>query len=111
VKKSSGKQKRFSSAERLRLIRQYRKSGLTQKQFAQQNGIRLGTFEQWLLRERKRDVRRDWSKGFQEVKLPLTLSSNAWAAELSLEAGLSLRLSSSAPVHWVCDLVKGLRPS
>jgi hypothetical protein len=93
------------------LIRQYRQSGLTQKQFSEQNGIRLGTFQQWLLRERKRYAGRDSSKGFQEVKLPLTLSSNAWAAELSLEAGLSLRLSSSAPVDWVCELVQGLRPS
>ena len=90
------------------MIDRYRSSGLTQRQFAGENKIRLGTFQQWLLRERKKTFRNGSGNGFREVPLSTILSPDRWSAELVLGASLSLRLSHSAPVEWVCSLVKGL---
>jgi hypothetical protein len=44
--------KRFSPAERSRLLNDYRASGLTQREFAAQAGISLACLSIWLRRER-----------------------------------------------------------
>jgi hypothetical protein len=108
MKKLTRRRGRFTSQERAALIGRYRISDLTQKQFAEENQIRLGTFQQWLMRERRKTSLNGSGNGFREVPLPAILSHERWAAELVVGPGLSLRLSHSAPVDWVCSLVNGL---
>ena len=54
--KSSIRRKRTTSAERLQILETFRLSGLTQKEFARQNGIGLSTFYAWMGKSRRRDA-------------------------------------------------------
>jgi len=108
MRKKFRRLKRLTSQERAELIDRYRVSGMTQKQFAEENQIRLGTFQQWLLRERKKASPNGSVNGFRQIPLSAIISPDRWSAELVLGTSLSLRLNSSAPVDWVCALVKGL---
>ena len=97
----------MSAEERSRLVSLFRGSGLTQAEFAGQQGIRHSTLHHWLYRsEAKMKIR----PRFQEVSVT-SLLSPPWVAELSINPGLTLRLSSTAKADWIGAVVNALRPS
>jgi transposase-like protein len=103
---STSGRRRLSAEERSRLISLYRGSGLTQSEFARQEGLKLSTLRQWLYRSA---VKKKTRTRFQEV--PVTsLLSPPWVAELSLNPGLTLRLSAAAEADWIGTVVSALRP-
>lgn len=101
------RRQRVSAEERSRLVCLFRASGLTQAEFAQQQGIKLSTLHQWLYRgvpKKKARTR------FQELPVP-SLFAPTWMAEIALGGGLTLRLSASANADWIGSVVRALRQS
>lgn len=99
--------RRVSAEERSRLVSLFRASGLTQAQFAEQQGIKLSTLHLWLYRGARR---KNKPPRFCEVPVS-SLVSTAWAAELVLGSGMTLRLSAAAKADWICTVVSALRQS
>ena len=100
---------RLTPQKRSRLVAQYRASGLTQSQFAQQHGLKLSTLRQWIYRpEGQRSPLGTPRPAFQEVPLSGLAFLESWAAEVRLPAGIVLRLNAQANVEWVGALVERL---
>src|SRR5947208_2924284 len=88
---------RWTPQERAQLVAKYQASGLTQREFAQQYGVKLSTFQQWVYRPRcPARVSRRKRPAFQEVAITEVPFLNCWAAELQLPRGVTLRLNSHA---------------
>ena len=93
----------------VRIAEQFEQSGLTQKQFAQQQGLRLSTVQSWIYRRR-----RQASRGpVPPVRLlPVEVSSTPVAESGSLEVitarGVRLRVPAGADVDYVARLVAAL---
>ena len=104
---SSGQQ--FSAAERERFLAKYQASGLTQREFAREHGVKLRSLRHWLYGfSSKQRVARPAKLAFREVNwggIPLLES---WAAELRLPNGLVLRLNGQASADWVGALIERL---
>ena len=70
------------------IIARYRQSGLSSRQFCEQEGLTYRTFEEWERRQR----RAERSKGqFVEVKAP-SVTASSWAVEVELPNGVRLRV-------------------
>ena len=70
------------------IIARYRQSGLGSRQFCEQEGLTLRTFEKWYGRIRRSES----SPGkFVEVK-PLVAGTGPWAVEVELPTGVRLRV-------------------
>lgn len=92
-----------SAVEREEWVRKFRASGLTQREFGLQQGLKLSTLQYWVNRERRPTIRRRGRpKGpvFAEVKLPVAAVGRGWAAELVRPDGATLRIG--------CDLSPAL---
>lgn len=72
--------------EREALIAEYEKSGLTQKAFAQREGIKFCTFTAWLMRRKRHQV-----PVFAEVALP---GGGSNPVEVILPEGVTVRGSN-----------------
>jgi hypothetical protein len=99
----------YSAQKRRQLVSKYRASGLSQSQFAEQQGLKLSTLRQWIYRlgpPRRRLVHPP--PAFQEVPLAGVLFPENWAAELRWAGGMVLRLHAQADVEWVGALVERL---
>lgn len=99
--------RKFTPAERQRLVALYRTSTLTQAQFAREHDLRLYTFQQWLYRKRARPKR----PVFKELLLPAASPGASWSAEISLGADITVRLGSVADAKLIAEVVKRLRRS
>ena len=105
----ASKRPHSTQQEREQLVAKYQASGLTQREFAQQHGVKLGTFQQWVYRPRlPHPIARRKKPGFQEVSLTEVPFLNGWAAELQLPRGVALRLNSHANAQWIGALVQKL---
>src|SRR6266702_3027749 len=103
--------KRHCSTRQAReqLVAKYQASGLTQREFAQQHGVKLGTFQQWMYRPQSpHRITRTKKPAFQEVSITEVPFLNSWAAELQLPRGVALRLNSHANAEWIGALVQKL---
>jgi hypothetical protein len=77
-----------SAAEWSAIIARYRQSGMGSRQFCEQEGLRLRTFEKWYGRIRRSET----SKGkFVEVKAPEG-TAGPWAVEVEFPTGVRLRV-------------------
>jgi hypothetical protein len=77
-----------SAVEWSGIIARYRQSGLGMKEFCEQGGLTLRTFEEWYRRVRRSET----SKGrFVEVKSERP-SAGPWAVEVELPNGVRLRV-------------------
>lgn len=103
---SFGRQ-RVSAGERTRLVSLYRGSGLTQAEFARQQGVNLFTLRQWVRRSEAKAQKKIPAR-FHELPVGSLLSSH-WLAEISLECGLTLRVGAAAQPEWVGAVVNALR--
>ena len=77
-----------SAVEWSGIITRYRQSGMGMKAFCEQEGLRLGTFEEWYRRVRRSET----GKGqFVEMKAP-SVAASPWAVEVELPNGVRLRV-------------------
>ena len=77
-----------SAAQWSEIITRYRQSGMGSRQFCEQEGLTLRTFEKWY--RRQRSVER--GKGqFVAVKAP-SVAASPWAVEVELPNGVRLRV-------------------
>ena len=105
----ASKRLRWTQQEREQLVAKYQAGGLTQREFAQQQGVKLGTFQQWIYRPRSpAPIAARQKPAFQEVSITEVPFLNGWAAELQLPRGVALRLNSHASAEWVGALVQKL---
>jgi len=89
------------------LIASFRESGLGLEGFARKHGIPPGRLHYWLYQKYRTPGTKPWRNGggadpgpmFQEVKLDPSAWMANWAAEVSLESNLSIRLSASAGIR------------
>ena len=92
--------------ERARLLEAYDASGLTQKAFAEREGVAYSTFVSWLKQRRQRrraDTCQGVAPSFHEVALPMASSS---ALEVCFPDGMVIRGSDADSL---VALVKALR--
>lgn len=101
----------YSAERRASLVREYRSSGQTQKQFAGRHGIKWTTFRNWLYPRSAAKPRRTAAVAFQEVRIAPLSSASLWAAEISLAGGTVVRLQAAADPHWVKAIIQPLRRS
>lgn len=110
-KARASRQRRFSAAERSHFISLYGASGLTQAAFARRHGIMPHTLQQWIYRMAARPKpSASGAGGWREVPFA-SLLAPSWAAEVVLDSGMIVRLSSSAPTELVSVLIEKLRRS
>jgi hypothetical protein len=85
---TSNGQVQRSAAQWREIIACYRQSGLSSRQFCEQEGLTYRTFEEWERRQR----RAERSKGqFVEVKAP-PVTASPWAVEVEFPTGVRLRV-------------------
>ncbi|MBZ4402457.1 IS66 family insertion sequence element accessory protein TnpB [Myxococcus faecalis] len=99
MSKPAEKQEWFQVAEA------FEASGLTQKEFSAQRGLRLSTLQSWVYRRRRQRPRKA-----QEVRLlPVEVSAVAQVSpvllEVALASGARLRFPAGADVDYVARLV------
>jgi len=78
--------RRRTPPQRAELRIQYRRSGLSQRDFVQSQGLGLSTLAKWLRAERRTGVQPPEQNGsvpFQEVHLRPPFRSTGWAAEVA----------------------------
>lgn len=105
---------RRTPQQRIELLAQYRRGGLSQREFVQRYRLGLSTLTKWLREERQADrqpPRRNGADLFQEVNLPPQLGAVRWAAEVALADGAVLRLNAHADAAWGVELLQALRRS
>ena len=103
--------RRFTASERRDWLRQYRRSGLTQAEFARQHALSHGTLVRWLCRDRWESSRsKPDASGFVELALPAANASDGWTAELTWPDGKRLKLSAAVSPSWVAELVSRSGP-
>ena len=84
---------RTTAAERAQWVERFRHSGLTQREFAAQRGLGFSTLGRWLGQTPRPPVQAVPPR-WQEVPLQAVLGgAPAWAAELVLQDGTTLRLA------------------
>lgn len=106
------RRRRRTPQQRAELLTQYRRSGLSQRDFVQSHGLGLSTLAKWLREDRRTDVqppKRNDSVPFQEVNLSPQFRPTGWAAEVALADGAVLRLSAQADTTWATELMQALR--
>lgn len=96
--------------ERASLIEAYGKSGMTQRAFAEREGIKYHTFIDWLQRARQRGAMAPSTKTprFQELNLAAIMPAKTAMLEVSLPGGMTVRGENS---NTVAELVRALQPT
>ena len=97
---------RTSAQERWHVIQSFRRSGLTQANFAKQNGLSVHTLRLWLYGP---GSKRRPKITFREVKMPSIPVPGNWAAEVVLDSGMTLRVGASAQPELISFLLNNLR--
>ena len=77
-----------SAAQWSEILARYRQSGMGSRQFCEQEGLTLRTFEKWYRRLRRSEPS---SGRFVEVK-PLSTAVGPWAVEVEFPTGVRLRV-------------------
>ena len=94
-------------AERRRVVEQYRKSGLTQKDFAAERQMTLSTLVRWLGDARlSAPEPKVVAAQFHSLALPAVAG---WAAEIEQPSGAIIRLHASTPPELAAAILKASR--
>jgi transposase-like protein len=105
----SERQPNTSQERRRQWIEQLQKSGLTQVEFARQNGLKLSTLHNWIYKRPEKSFKCKTPPGWKEVRMPVLSSSIAWVAEVSLPNGVTVRLGSQ-PAEFLLAQILGKEP-
>ena len=103
---------RRTPQQRAERLTQYRRSGLSQRDFVRSRGLGLSTLTKWLRTQRRIGVKppeRNDAVPFQEVMLRPPFRPTGWAAEVALTDGAGLRLRAQADVTWATERLQVLR--
>lgn len=93
--------RRYSQEERREIIKAFRSSGLTQREFARARGVNFHTLQHWLHYKPKQATPR-----FVEVK---TTPATAASIRLHVSTDLELSLTELPPPAYLADLARNLR--
>ena len=110
IKKATRHQNHATTAERLLMIEQFRRSGLTRAAFSQQHGIPLATLS-WWLKKTKRAPNLPVPVVFSEVMLPPAPAAaiTTWAIEFVRPDGLIIRCREALCANDLVRLLRGPR--
>jgi transposase-like protein len=95
----SVRRQRYTPQQRNDFVVQFRKSGLTQAEFARRHDLKLCTLQQWL----HLSLKPAKPSGFKELFLPVA------ALELCVGHDITLKLGSSVSPEFVAQLIQQLR--
>jgi hypothetical protein len=106
IKKTS--QRRETAAQRLQMVQQFRKSGLTRRAFSDRYGVPVATLS-WWLKKAKRTSNMPVPITFHEVKLavPETYPSNTWAMEIIGSSDVIIRCREALSIADLIQLAGG----
>jgi hypothetical protein len=106
--KAITRQHRATADQRLRMVEQFRRSGLTRAAFSQQYGIPMATLSWWLAKT-KHASNLPVPVVFSEVRLepPATESIKLWAMEVIGPSGLTVRYREALAVRDLARLLRG----
>lgn len=101
---------RATAAQRLQMVEQFRRSGLSRAAFSRQHGIPLATLSWWLAKT-KRASNLPVPVVFSEVMLapPAAMPIHAWAMEVVAPSGLMVRCREALPVQDLARLLRETR--
>jgi len=99
----SPKRRRWTAAQRQRLLARYHRSQLSQAEFATRHGIGYSTLARWLS-EARADDRPPMQ--FAEVQMPPAV--RLWAVEIASPSGWTVRLQNSAAVPALAQVLSAL---
>lgn len=102
-----------------KLIAEYEKSGLQQKEFVAKHDLPFNTFQYWLYKKSKpvrvesgsttRFVPVEVIKPAPEARRETVISEPALELEIELPSEVRLRFAASTPASYVAELVNALR--
>ena len=112
MNEQSNRRRIVSPSERARVISRFRSSGVSQREFAEEQGLKLTTLQSWLYGKRSQSQSAGRAR-FQEIKLlPGTVMSSStgpgWAAEVEWAKGVKVRVSPGVDPVWLSAVVKQL---
>lgn len=97
------------SAERLHMVEQFQRSGLTRKAFSRQYGVPLATLSWWLSKA-KQVSKTTPTVTFREVKvIPSMDTAEKWAMEVESPSGVKVRCREALSAHTLERLLRGAR--
>ena len=102
-KRQPVRRRRYSSEQRQEFIALFRKSSLSQSQFAHQHGLKLCTFNRWLHRAPR--PAKAPTPVFQEVFLPSP------EVEIGVGSGITVKLGLQSSPEFIAQIVHHLRRS
>ena len=108
IKRITRQRHPVSPAQRLEMVEQFRRSGLTRAAFSRQSGISVGTLN-WWLGKTKGVSKLPAPVVFREFQLtpPPATPSNAWAMEVVVPSGLTVRCREPLSAHLLVRLLRG----
>ena len=108
IKAITRRQHRATADQRMQMVEQFRRSGLTRNAFSQQYGIPKATLSWWLAKT-KRSSNLPVPVVFREVRLepPATDPTNRWAMEVVGPSGLTVRCRETLAVRDLALLLRG----
>ncbi|MFY1825895.1 IS66 family insertion sequence element accessory protein TnpA [Myxococcus fulvus] len=83
-------------------------SGLTQKEFSAQRGLRLSTLQSWVYRRRRQRPQKTPAVRLLPVEVSAVAQEAPVQLEVELASGARLRFPSGADVEYVVRLVTAL---
>jgi hypothetical protein len=104
------RKRRLTNEERLQMVEQFQRSGLTREAFCEQEGIPIATLGYWLTRI-KRTSNKPAPVVFREVRLtsPIVPPTSSWAMEVISPEGLTIRCREALSVNELVRLLRGSR--
>jgi len=102
---------RATAAQRMHMVEQFKRSGLTRRAFSKQHGVPISTLNWWLTKTR-RASKLPVPMMFSEVRLappPVSSAVTPWAMELVSCDGLTVRLRETLSVQELAGLLRGWR--
>jgi hypothetical protein len=94
-------------ADRLQMVEQFRRSGLTRKAFSLRYGVPLATLSWWLSKA-KRSSSAPAAMTFRELKvIPTGEPPERWAMEIESPLGVKIRCREALPLGTLERLLRG----
>jgi len=110
IKKGTRRQNHATTAERLQMVEQFRRSGLTRAAFSRQHDIPMATLNWWLAKT-KQPSNLPVPVLFSEVMFPppQTATTSTWAMEFVRPDGLVIRCREAFCANDLVRLLRGPR--
>ncbi|NOK07091.1 MULTISPECIES: IS66 family insertion sequence element accessory protein TnpB [Myxococcus] len=100
--------KPLEKQEWFRVAEAFEASGLTQKEFSAQRGVRLSTLQSWVYRRRRQQAEKGEAVRLLPVEVAGVSPPSTMLLEVVVASGARLRFSSGTDVDYVAHLVAAL---